>query len=97
MLTLNPLRHEVKIDGKKITLTPKEFLIAQYALERKGYVINRPEIIGKVWRESKDLHPRTVDQHIARLRSKLGRSGRSFLTTIPSFGYRADDGKIVTD
>jgi DNA-binding response OmpR family regulator len=82
-------RHEIRVKGKPARLAPKEFEIFKLLIEANGKVLSRDQILERLWGHEKDMEidTRTVDQHIARLRHKLGaESGR--IATVTNFGYQ---------
>lgn len=91
-LTYGPLsvdvdRHLVRIDGREVRLTAKEFLLLQYLMQHRGRVLSRDLLLSDVWGYSYTGGTRTVDVHVRRLREKV-----PFLTdalvTIKQFGYK---------
>ncbi len=82
-------RHDVLVDGRSVRLTPREFEFLKCLVHANGRVISRQQLIKKVWSASSQprIDARTVDQHIARLRSKLG-SAAEKVVTIQNVGYR---------
>jgi phosphate regulon transcriptional regulator PhoB len=88
-VTLDPERHAVKLDGKALQLTPKEFDLLQALLEAAGRVLSREYLLNHVWGYARadEIESRTVDVHVRRLRGKLGDAGNR-IATIKSVGYR---------
>ena len=84
-------RWEVFVAGKPINLTVKEYRLLQELLEAEGSVLSRDTLLERVWGYDKGLniHTRTVDVHMSRLRNKLGASG-NYIITIRNIGYRID-------
>lgn len=80
--------HEVYVDGKKIALTVKEFQILVKLVDSSGRVYTREQLIDDIWGFDYDGEPRTVDSHVARLRTKLGEWGNKHLKTVYGVGYR---------
>ena len=68
-------RKRLLLDNDPIPLTYKEFELLQYLVLREGRTIDRAELISSLWQAGDDDVPneRTIDVHIRRLRSKLGR------------------------
>lgn len=90
-------RKRVLIDYQAAPLTFKEFELLQFLVVHKGETISREEIIGALWRED-DLdipNERTIDVHVRRLRSKLGRF-EDIVRTVRGVGYRYDAHADVT-
>jgi DNA-binding response OmpR family regulator len=82
-------RHEVTVKGRPVRLATKEFRVLELLLEADGKVLSRDALLQLVWEHDAglDLDTRTVDQHIARLRRKLGAAG-ALIATVPNFGYK---------
>lgn len=82
-------RYEVHVDKKMIELTPKEFDLLFALQKANGCVMTRESLMESVWGydRSMGIDTRTVDQHVARLRRKLGIKN-SFIKTMPSRGYK---------
>lgn len=77
-------------DGKEIQLTPKEFRLLQFLVDRRGQVQSRETLLKELWSERPFITPRTVDVHIAWLRQKLELSPDSpqHILTERGEGYR---------
>ena len=76
----------VKAGGREIMLTPKEFGILTMLMSERGRVFSREEILSRVWRDDTFVLARTVDVHIARIRTKLGEEGKQ-ITNRQGYGY----------
>ena len=90
-------RKRVLIDYQAAPLTFKEFELLQFLVVHKGETISREAIIKALWRED-DLdipNERTIDVHVRRLRSKLGRF-EDIVRTVRGVGYRYDQHADVT-
>ena len=85
------------IDGEQAPLTYKEFALLQFLVLREGQTVNREVIIDALWAEGDEDAPeaRTIDVHIRRLRSKLGRY-EDIVRTVRGVGYRFDRHADVT-
>ena len=90
-LTVDFDRHEVRINDKPTRLAPKEFAILRLLIEANGKVLSRDSLLENIWGHEKDMDidTRTVDQHIARLRRKLG-SEADRVSTVTNFGYQVN-------
>lgn len=90
-------RKRVLIDYQAAPLTFKEFELLQFLVVHKGETISRKEIIKALWREDElDIpNERTIDVHVRRLRSKLGRF-EDIVRTVRGVGYRYDSHADVT-
>src|SRR3569623_1200911 len=82
-------RHETTVKGQVVYLAPKEFAILKLLIEANGKVLSREQLLRLIWGHDEDVEidTRTVDQHIARLRRKLG-SASDRISTVPNFGYQ---------
>jgi len=88
-IELSPLERTVRIDGKLVDLTPKEFELLHYLLLNRGLALTRERLLEEVWGYSFYGDARTVDVHIGQLRKKLGPWGR-IIQTVWGLGYRVD-------
>ena len=77
----------VRYRGEEIRLTPKEFNLFRYLVERRGRVVTRERLLSDVWGYDTDVETRSIDAHIRRLRVKLG-PARDHIEPIVGLGYR---------
>lgn len=75
-------------DGQTVSLTAMEFDLLAHLFTKPGNVFTREELLDHVWGYSESLGTRTVDVHIAQLRSKLG--DKAPIRTVRSVGYSAE-------
>jgi len=90
-LEVNLNTRTVKVKGKEIELTPKEYELLHLFITNRGEVISREFIRKKIWRESKIYSwSRVIDVHIQHLRHKIEKnpSEPEYIITVPSAGYR---------
>lgn len=73
-------------DGKELSLPRKEFELLAFLLEHPDRLFPREVLLDHVWPENVVVSDRTVDVHIARLRSKLGELGRHIVSRT-GYGY----------
>ena len=78
------------IDGKALELTLKEFELLSYLYENSGRALTRDQLLNAIWGYDYLGDSRTVDSHIARLRTKLGDYGAAHLKTIYGMGYKLE-------
>jgi len=71
-IQIDAARRECLVDGEQVMLAPKEFDLLWELLERNGDVLNREELLEKVWGYTFVGDTRTVDVHVRQLRKKLG-------------------------
>ena len=86
-IELNKSAHQVKIDGKDIELSFKEFELLAYFMENQGIALSREKILNNVWNYDYFGDARTIDTHVKKLRSKLGEKGE-LIKTIWGMGYK---------
>jgi len=86
-IEMNIEAHEVKIDGKVINLSFKEFELLHYFVVNEGVALSREKILNNVWNYDYFGDARTIDTHVKKLRSKLGDKG-SYIKTIWGMGYK---------
>ena len=86
-LEIDTLAHEVKVDNKRVSLTPKEYDLLKYLIENKNIALTREQLLTNVWGYDFYGDDRTVDTHIKTLRNSLGKY-RKFIVTIRAVGYK---------
>ncbi len=82
--------HEVRVDGKLLDLSFKEFELLSYFMENNGKALSREMILRAVWNYDYYGDARTIDTHVKKLRSKMGEKG-NLIHTIWGFGYKFDE------
>ena len=87
---LDVRKHEITCSGKPLTLSPVEFRLLEYLIERRGAVVSRETLLENVWSLNGETVSRTVDVHIAGLRKKIEADSRypRFLITVKGAGYK---------
>src|SRR5882762_7684031 len=86
-ISIDPARHQVRVNGKRVHLTSLEFKLLRTLLQRRGRVQERDKLLNDVWGYESVIDTRTVDTHVRRLREKLGKAG-DVIETVRGFGYR---------
>ena len=86
-LRLEPSSHRATLSGTDLALTPKEFELLLLLAANPGRAFNREFLIERIWGGEFDGFDRAVDNHIRRLRQKLGDYGDK-ITTVWGVGYR---------
>lgn len=89
-LYFNNEAHEVRLHGKEIDLTLKEYNILKTLLDKPGKVFSREQLLLEIWGDTYEGDIRTVDSHVARLRTKLGSWGSQYLKTVYGIGYKIE-------
>ena len=84
-------KHELRLKGKSVEVTAKEFELLRVLMSSKGRVLTREVLLSKVWgyENSMNIETRTVDMHIGQLRKKIGKEAER-IVTVKSVGYRFD-------
>lgn len=91
-ITMDKNAHEVMVDGKLVELSYKEFELLAYFIENQGIALSRERILNNVWNYDYFGDARTIDTHVKKLRSKLGKRGE-YIKTIWGMGYKFEVGK----
>lgn len=89
-IEINKAAHLVKIDGKDLELSYKEFELLTYFMENKGIALSREKILNSVWNYDYFGDARTIDTHVKKLRSKMGEKGE-MIKTIWGMGYKLEE------
>jgi two-component system alkaline phosphatase synthesis response regulator PhoP len=89
-LEVDRYRFEVRVKGRPVELTPKEFELLAILAGAPGRVFGREELLDAVWGRDGFVEPRTVDVHLARLRAKFtaARLPAPAIETVRGVGYR---------
>ena len=90
-LIFNDEAHEVRLEGKEVDLTLKEYNILKMLLQDSGRVFSREQLLDGIWGYDFTGDIRTVDSHVARLRTKLGDWGNKHLKTVYGVGYKIEE------
>src|SRR3989344_3983504 len=85
-LGLDSVNFEVKMSGKKINLSRKEFALLEYLMRNSGKIVSKDNIIDHVWSYDADILPNTVEVYIGYLRKKIS----GLIRTVRGFGYKLD-------
>ena len=86
-VTLSRSQHEVQVAGRPVELTATEFELLAFFLENPGLLFSREVLLDRVWGLHYPGGTRTVDQHVAQVRTKLGRP--HVIETVRGAGYKA--------
>lgn len=77
----------VKIDGKQIEMSLREYELLKYLVDNKGIALSRDKILTNVWNYDYYGDSRTIDSHVKKIRHKLGKKGK-YIETIRGVGYK---------
>ena len=86
-IEIDKAAHMVRIDGEVIDLSVKEFELLTYFVENQKIALSREKILNNVWNYDYFGDARTIDTHVKKLRSKLGKKG-NYIKTIWGMGYK---------
>ena len=87
-IEINLERHRARAGDKVLELSPTEFRLLRFLMERRGKVFSRDQILDAVWKGEAFVEQRTVDVHIRRLRAELERAGAGwYIQTVRGVGY----------
>jgi len=90
-LVLDPDRHTVTRGARSVHLGPTEFRLLRHMMENPARVFSREQLVTALWGESSRIHPRTIDQHIRRVRRALNAPGEADpIRTVRAAGYSLD-------
>ena len=89
-IIVNKAAHSVTMDGEPIELSYKEFELLSYFIENKGIALSREKILNSVWNYDYFGDARTIDTHVKKLRSKMGKKG-DLIKTIWGMGYKFEE------
>lgn len=79
---------EVYVDGKKASMTPKEYDLLFYLAKNNNIALSRDKLLEEVWDYDFFGDDRTVDTHIKMLRGSLGEKYRKYIVTLRGMGYK---------
>lgn len=86
-IRMDKVAHLVTVDGERVDLSYKEFELLSYFIENAGIALSREKILNHVWNYDYFGDARTIDTHVKKLRSKLGKRG-GYIKTIWGMGYK---------
>ena len=88
-LAIDPVRHEITVDGKPVRTGLAEFKLLKFMLSQPERVFTRGQLLDNVWGDHVFIEERTVDVHVLRLRRALAAVGAQHLVqTVRGLGYR---------
>lgn len=89
-LEVDARRHEARLRGEPVQLTPVEFELLRALARDPGATHRREDLLSGIWQwpDASQARTRTLDLHASRLRQKLGRDGDEFVIAVRGVGYR---------
>src|SRR3954447_25467323 len=91
-LELDPVSREVRLRGRRVRVSAKEFALLLTLAAEPTRVFTKEELLRDVWGYRSMGRTRTLDSHACRLRTKLGTGGDRFVVNVWGVGYRLIDG-----
>lgn len=86
-VSIDEASYSARLGGAPLNLTYKEFELLKFLAQHPGRVFTRAQLLSEVWGYDYYGGTRTVDVHIRRLRSKLGREYEHLISTVRNVGY----------
>lgn len=92
-LEMNVSNFEVKRDGKKVSLTHREFMLLNFFMRNPNKVFTKDQIISSVWEYDSDILPNTIEVYVKSLRNKIAipfTDKKPLIKTMRGFGYKLE-------
>jgi two-component system phosphate regulon response regulator PhoB len=91
-LEINIASMTLKVGGRTIPTTVREFRLLEYLVRHRGRAFTRDQLLDAVWKEGTFVTPRSIDVFVRRLREKIERDPRHprYLKTLRGIGYQFD-------
>ena len=86
-IEINKEGRTVKVDGKQIELSLREYELLTYLVDNENIALSRDKILNNVWNYDYYGDARTIDSHIKKIRHKLGKKGK-YIKTMRGVGYK---------
>lgn len=86
-ITIDTDGRTVKIDGKDVEMSLREYELLKYLVDNEGIALSRDKILNNVWNYDYYGDSRTIDSHIKKIRHKLGKKGK-YIQTMRGVGYK---------
>ena len=86
-ITIDPDGRTVKVDGKQIEMSLREYELLKYLVDNENIALSRDKILNNVWNYDYYGDSRTIDSHIKKIRHKLGKKGK-YIETMRGVGYK---------
>lgn len=86
-ITIDSDGRTVKVDGKFVEMSLREYELLKYLVDNEGIALSRDKILNNVWNYDYYGDSRTIDSHIKKIRHKLGKKGK-YIETMRGVGYK---------
>jgi two-component system KDP operon response regulator KdpE len=90
-IALDTLAHEVRVDGERIVLSPREHALLATLLQNAGRVITHRQLLTSVWGPAHAEDVQYLRVYVGHLRQKLGADAAACILTEPGIGYRLSE------
>ena len=87
-LTIDPRRHEIRVDDRAVSCTPIEFGVLESLATHPGHVLTREQLLEHLHGAARFRDLRTIDSHVRNLRRKLGERSGARIVTVFGVGYK---------
>ena len=94
-IVLDEGRRTVKVDGRRVELSPREFALLECLLRHAGQVLSRDQLLDHAWPFGVAVTLNSVDTYVHYLREKLGEAGKR-VETVRGIGYRLTEDRAET-
>ena len=96
--TLDVAARSLTRGGHAVDVSPKEFALLHFLLQRAGQALSREEILLRVWGHDRSVTPRSIDRFVATLRRKIERDPHhpEFILTAREFGYKFERSALAS-
>lgn len=91
-LMVDVAMRRVRVNGRPVDLTPKEFDLLALFAQNPGRPFSRDDLLDRIWRNDYEVTDRTIDTHVQRLRKKLGNQS-GVIQTVWGVGYRFEESR----
>ena len=85
---IEPLSYKVRVCGRKIELTSREFELLTYLASHPGRVFSKEQLLDAVWGCTEYIDENTITVYIGRIREKMMRAGACYIKTVWGAGYK---------
>jgi len=92
-IKMDLVRHEVFLDGKKISFSPKEYDLLRYFMVHRGKMLTHRQILKEIWGPAHDENMQYLRVYVGQLREKLNNNNikdDEYIITEPGIGYRME-------
>lgn len=88
---LDPNQKNISVSSQRISITPKEYKLLEFLLINKGKVIEKTDLLEKVWNYNPTVFTKTIETHFHSLNKKIKKNNLNLLHTVKGKGYLLDN------